>query len=140
MTRHSTTSSLQHAKMCQLANQPVFDLLLLLPALSVTSNPRLRRTANKNKGLNHIIPTDDTPPIDDTILPIDDTILLIDNTIPPTVSTATKVKGVLYAENLDAGLRTIQRTKKTGKYDNISPILKATTTKLKTIITKEISL
>ena len=99
----------------------------------MTSNPRLRRTANKNKGLNHIIPTDDTPPIDDTILPIDDT-------IPPTVSTATRVKGVLYAENLDAGLRTIQRTKKIGKYDNISPILKVTTTKLRTMMTKEISL
>src|SRR5437868_4376863 len=103
--------------MCQLANQPIFDLLLLLLALLVTSNLRLRRTENKNKKLNHFIPTDNIPPTDDIIL--------------PTINTATRTKGVLYTENLDTGLRTIQRTKKTGKYDNISPILKATTTKLR---------
>ena len=93
MIRHFIISFLQHVKMCQLTNQSIFNLLLFLLVLSVTSNLRLQRMETKNKELNYSISTDDTPSTNDII--------------PPTVSTTTKTKGVLYAENLDTSLRTI---------------------------------
>jgi len=93
MTQHSIISSLLRAKIYQLANQPVFDLLLPLPALSATLNPQSRRTVNKNKRLSHFIPTDDTTP-------------LTNDTTPLTVNTATRAKSALYIINLDISLQT----------------------------------
>jgi len=128
MIQHSIISSLLRAKTYQLANQPTFDLLLPLLALLATLNPQSRRMVNKNQRLNHSIPTDNTtPPTNDTT--------------PPTVNTAIRAKSALYAANLDVGLRTIQRTKGTKKYVNISPILRAVTAILTmTTITKGIPL
>ena len=122
MTRHSIISSLLRAKTYRLANQPAFDLLLLLPALSATSNPQSRRTVTENKRSNHSIPTDDTTP-------------LTDDTTPPT---AIRAKSALYAVNLDVGLRTIQGKKGTEKYVNIYLILRAVTVVLRITMAKKI--
>ena len=86
--------------MYQLANQPAFDPLLLLPALSATLNPQSRRTVTENKRLNHFIPT---------------------------VDTAIRAKSASYAVKLDVGLQTIRRKKGTKEYANTSPILRAVT-------------
>ena len=83
ITRHFIISFLLRAKMYQLTNQPVFDLLLPLPALLATLNPQSRRTVNKR--LNHTILTDDTT--------------------PPTIDTAIRAKSALYAVKLDIGLQ-----------------------------------
>ena len=112
MTRHSIISSLLHAKMYQLANQPVFDPLLPLPALLATSNPQSRHTVTENQRLNHSIPIDDTTPLTDDITPL-------------IVNTAIRAKSALYVVNLDVGLRITQRTKGTEKYINIYLILRA---------------
>jgi hypothetical protein len=73
--------------MYQLANQPVFNPLLLLLALSAILNPQSRRTVTKNKRLSHFIPTDDTTPL--------------------TINTATRAKSALYAVKLNISLQTI---------------------------------
>src|SRR5271157_2285078 len=113
MTQHSITSSLLLAKMCQPANQPVFDLLLPLLASLVISNPQLRHTASKNKGLNHSTLTDDTA--------------LLTATLLTTTIITTRAKSVLYVANLDVGLQTIQRMRRTREYVNTSLILRAIT-------------
>jgi len=117
MTQYSIISSLLRAKTYQLANQPAFDPLLPLPALLATSNPQSRRTVNKNQRLNHSIPTNNTAPLTDIT--------------PLIVNTVIRAKSALYAVNLDVSLQTIQRTKGTEEYINISPILRAVTTILK---------
>ena len=94
MTQHSIISFLLRAKMYQLANQPVFDLLLLLLASLATSNPQLQHMVTKNKRLNHSILTDNTTP-------------LTNNTTPLAINTVIKAKSALYAVNLDVGLQTI---------------------------------
>ena len=120
MTQHSITSSLLLAKMCQLANQPIFNLLLPLLASLVISNPQLQHTASKNKGLNHSTLTDDTA--------------LLTATLLTTTIITTRAKSVLYAANLDVGLQTIQRMRRTREYVNTSLILRAITVRRMTII------
>jgi hypothetical protein len=99
--------------MCQLANQPVFDLLILLPALLATSNPRLRRTESKRPTYS---------------LLTDDTVLL----------TVIRARSALYIANLDVGLQITQRIRRTREYVNISLNLRVVTTRI--TITKETSL
>ena len=95
--------------MCLPVNQLAFDLLPPLPALLATSNPQLQRTVSKR--LNHFIPIDDTTPLTAT---------------PPTaIRIVIRAKSVLYVANLDVGLQTTQRMRRTEEYVNTSLISRA---------------
>ena len=91
--------------MYQLVNQPVFDLLLPLLALSVTSNPQLQCTVTENKRLSYFILTNDTtPPTNNTTLLTDNTTPLTVETTPLIINTVIRAKSALYTVKLDISL------------------------------------
>ena len=92
--------------MYQLINQPIFDPLLLLLALLVTSNPQSRYTVTENQRLSYFILINDTiPPTNNTTLLTNNTTPLTVKTTPLTVNTAIRAKSTLYTVKLDIGLQ-----------------------------------